>query len=261
MEVISKTDLSVFNSSEFGEVRVVEKDNDPWFVVKDVCDCLGLGNTTDASRRVEEEDKSTFSITKGGMPHVIVNESGLYTLILLSRKPEAKRFKKWVTSEVLPSIRKHGAYMTEDTLERTLQDPDYMIGLITNLKMERERNRVLETKIVEDTPKVNWANALLTSHKSILVGEMAKILKQNGIEIGQNRFFEWLRENGYLIKRRGADYNMPTQYSMELGLFEIKETVICHNSGHTTASFTSKITPKGQQYFVNLFLGNKGAAA
>ena len=184
----------------------------------------------------------------------VINESGLYSLILSSKLPNAKKFKHWVTSEVLPSIRKHGAYMTPETLEQALTSPDFLIKLATELKTEKEKRQALEVQAEENKPKVLFADAVSVSNTSILVGDLAKIIKQNGVNIGANRLFAWLRDNGYLIKRKGNDYNMPTQYSMDLKLFEVKETVITHSDGHTSISKTPKVTGKGQQYFVNKFL-------
>lgn len=183
----------------------------------------------------------------------LINESGLYSLILSSKLPAAKKFKHWVTSEVLPAIRKHGLYATDELLG----NPDFAIAAFTALKEEREKNKVLSAKIEEDKPKVLFADSVTASQTSILVGELAKLIKQNGIEIGQQRMFTWLRNNGFLIKRKGSDYNMPTQYSMELGLFEIKETSITHADGHVSVNKTPKVTGKGQQFFINKFLGKK----
>ena len=187
----------------------------------------------------------------------IINESGLYSLILSSKLPHAKKFKHWVTSEVLPSIRKHGAYMTDSTLEQALTSPDFLIKLATELKTEKEKRQALEVQAEENKPKVLFADAVSVSQTSILVGDLAKIIKQNGVNIGANRLFAWLRDNGYLIKRKGSDYNMPTQYSMDLKLFEVKETVITHSDGHTSISKTPKVTGKGQQYFINKFLNEE----
>ena len=184
----------------------------------------------------------------------IINESGLYSLVLSSKLPTAKQFKRWITSEVIPSIRKHGAYMTPETIEKVLLNPDTIINLASQLKSEREKRIALEGKVEEDRPKVIFADAVSTAKNSILIGELAKLLKQNGVDMGQNRLFKWLREHGFLIKREGIDYNMPTQRSMELGLFEIKETAITHADGHISISKTPKVTGRGQQYFVNLFL-------
>ena len=187
----------------------------------------------------------------------IINESGLYSLVLSSKLPTAKKFKRWVTSEVIPSIRKHGAYMTPDKLEEVLLKPDTLIQLAQNLKAEQEKRMALEVKMEEQKPKVLFAESVEAAKTSILIGELAKLLKQNGINIGQNRLFEWLRNNGYLIRRQGSDYNMPTQRAMEMGLFEIKETTITHSDGHIHVSKTPKVTGKGQVYFVNLFVSGR----
>lgn len=253
--------LKVFSNSEFGSIRTLEINEEPYFVGKDVAEILGYSNTKDAIiSHVDEEDKTiiqksgnaTLGIPNRGL--TVINESGLYSLILSSKLPTAKKFKHWVTSEVLPSIRKHGAYMTDNTLEQALTSPDFLIQLATKLKEEQQARAKAEQQIETDKPKVLFADAVSASKTSILVGELAKILKQNNIDIGQNRLFEWLRNNGYLISRKGTDYNMPTQYSMELGLFEVKETVITHSDGHVSVSKTPKITGKGQQYFINKFL-------
>lgn len=249
-------ELQVFNNEQFGQVRVILKNNEPWFIGKDIAEVLGYKDSSDALKRhVEDEDKGVGETpTPGGKQNMIViNESGLYSLVLSSKLPEAKKFKKWVTNEVLPSIRKHGAYMTDDTLEKAILSPDFLIQLATKLKEEREKRLELEKQRELDRPKLIFAEAVSASHTSILVGELAKILKQNGIDVGQNKLFEWMRNNGYLIKRKGTDYNMPTQKSMELGLFEVKETPIMHGDGHISISKTTKVTGKGQIYFINKF--------
>lgn len=250
-------ELQIFENQQFGKIRAIEQNGDPWFVAADVCRALEIDRTQ--TRRLDDDEKGVCSMqTHGGEQEVsIVNEPGLYSLVLGSRKPEAKAFKRWITHEVIPSIRKHGAYMTPETIEKVLTDPDTIIQLATALKEEQNKRRALEDKVQADRPKVLFADSVAASKSSILVGEMAKLLKQNGVQTGQNRFFETLRENGYLIKRRGTDYNMPTQKSMELGLFEIKETVINHSDGHTSVNKTPKITGRGQEFFVNMFLGNK----
>lgn len=253
-------DLKVFENPAFGQVRTLTVDGEPWFVGKDVAAVLGYKNPQEAIRtHVDDDDKGVSEIlTPGGKQKVpVINESGLYSLILSSKLPTAKEFKRWVTAEVLPAIRKHGAYMTPETIERVLTDPDTIIRLATDLKAEQEKRRALEAKVEQDKPKVLFADAVSTAKSSILVGELAKLLKQNGVEIGQNRLFKWLRQNGYLIRRQGTDYNMPTQRAMEQGLFEIKETAITHADGHTSVSKTPKVTGKGQCYFVNLFLRKK----
>lgn len=184
----------------------------------------------------------------------------MYDAILDSRKPEAKQFRKWVTSEVLPSIRKHGAYMTQETLEKALTSPDFLIQLATNLKEEQQKRieaekkaEVAEKQIEQDAPKVLFANAVATSQRSCLVAELAKILQQNGVNIGQNRLFAWMRENGYLCSK-GQYYNQPTQKAMDLGLFELKQTTINKPDGSILVSTTTKVTGKGQVYFVDRFL-------
>lgn len=250
-------EIQIFKNEEFGQVRTVAINGEPYFVGKDIAIILGYENTRDAlGTHVDEEDKAKVAIHDGSQNRnmTVINESGLYSLILSSKLPNAKKFKRWVTSEVLPSIRKHGAYMTENTLEEALTNPDFLIKLATELKEEQSKRKALEEEKKLNAPKVIFADAVSTSKTSILIGELAKILKQNGIETGQRRLFEWLRINKYLISRKGTDYNMPTQKSMELGLFEIKETSIAHADGHTSISKTPKITGKGQQYFINKFL-------
>lgn len=255
------TDLQIFKNPEFGEIRTIEKNGEPWFVGKDVAAALGYSNTRDAlDRHVDIDDKNTVVNPDGnrGNPNMtIINESGLYSLVLSSKLPTAKKFKRWVTSEVIPSIRKHGGYLTPDKLEEVLLKPDTLIQLAQNLKAEQEKRKALEVKMEEQKPKVLFAESVEAAKTSILIGELAKLLKQNGINIGQNRLFEWLRNNGYLIRRQGSDYNMPTQRAMEMGLFEIKETTITHSDGHIHVSKTPKVTGKGQVYFVNLFVSGR----
>lgn len=242
------------------QVRTVTVKDEPWFVAKDVCDVLEIGNSRQAVAYLDDDEKGVISNdTPGGTQEMqVISEAGLYSLILRSRKPEAKAFKRWVTHEVLPTIRKHGMYATPSTVEAMLADPDNMIKVLEALKEAREETQRLATQVEEAQPKVLFANAVATSKSSILVGEMAKILKQNGVpNMGQNRFFQWLRENDYLIKRQGSNWNMPTQRAMEMGLFEIKETAVQHADGHVTVNKTPKITGKGQIYFLNKLLGNQ----
>lgn len=198
---------------------------------------------------MDEEDKTSTLIQGSGSNYkskaIIINESGLYSLVLSSKLPSAKEFKRWITHEVIPAIRKHGAYMTEDTLEKALTSPDFLIQLATQLKEEKEKRLAAEKQIEMDRPKTIFADAVSASHTSILVGEMAKILRGNGVEIGQKRFFDWLRENGYLIRRKGTDYNMPTQRAMELGLFEIKEGSYVNGSGVNIITKTPKSRGRG----------------
>lgn len=258
---MTENKIEVFTNAEFGSVRTLTIDNEPYFVGKDVAEILGYSDTAKAIRvHVDEEDKQIFKVDEmatlktSNYGVYVINESGLYSLILSSKLPNAKKFKHWVTAEVLPSIRKHGAYMTPETLEQALTSPDFLIKLATELKTEKEKRQALEVQAEENKPKVLFADAVSVSQTSILVGDLAKIIKQNGVDIGANRLFAWLRDNGYLVKRKGSDYNMPTQYSMELQLFEVKETVITHSDGHTSISKTPKVTGKGQQYFVSKFL-------
>ncbi|ARF67069.1 phage repressor protein/antirepressor Ant [Paenibacillus larvae subsp. pulvifaciens] len=248
--------LQVFNFTG-KDVRVIMKDGHPWWVAKDVCDVLGIKNNRDALSRMDEDEKGVVSIdTLGGAQQMqVLNESGLYSLILGSRKPEAKQFKRWVTHEVLPAIRKTGMYATDELLD----NPDLLIQAATKLKEEREVRRQLEDQVKSDRPKVLFADSVTASPTSILVGELAKMLKQNGFDIGEKRLFEWMRKQGYLIKRKGTDRNIPTQRAMEMGLFEIKETAVTHSDGHVTISKTSKVTGKGQVYFINKF--KEGATA
>ena len=246
-------EMQKFTNSEFGSVRTLCLDGDVCFIGKDVATILGYSNTRDAlAKHVDDEDKNTVVICdgKGNPNQTVINESGLYSLVLSSKLPNAKKFKRWVTSEVLPSIRKHGVYAVDEVLN----NPDMLISALTELKAEREKRKSLETKIEADKPKTIFADAVAVSDTSILVGDLAKIIKQNGVDIGANRLFAWLRENGYLISRKGTDYNSPTQKSMDLQLFEIKETVVTHSDGHTTISKTPKVTGKGQVYFVNKFI-------
>jgi anti-repressor protein len=247
--------LQIFNYQS-KQVRTVTKDGEPWFVAKDICDILELGNSRMALERLDNDEKGVSLIdTPGGTQSMqVVNEPGLYVLILGSRKKEAKQFKRWITHEVIPSIRKNGGYIANQ--ENLTPEQIVANALIVAQNIIAEKDRQLEAQ----KPKVLFADAVSASKSSILIGELAKILKQNGVDTGQNRLFDWLRRNGYLISRRGTDYNMPTQRSMELGLFEIKETTITHSDGRISVSKTVKATGKGQQYFINKFL-EKGAVS
>ena len=251
-------DLQIFKNKEFGEIRTVTIDNEPWFVGKDVAAALGYSNPQKAVRdHVSEEDRGVneMDTPSGKQSLVIINESGLYSLILSSKLESAKKFKHWVTSEVLPSIRKHGMYAVDDLLN----NPDMAIKAFTALKEEREKNKLLQEDVKRMKPKEIFADAVSTSHTSILIGDLAKILKQNGVQTGQKRLFEWMRENGYLIKRNGADRNTPTQRAMEQGLFEVKESTVNNPDGSVRINRTTKVTGKGQQYFINKFLSDKKA--
>ena len=245
-------ELKIFKNEAFGEIRTVEIGGEPWFVGKDVTEILGYANPSKAlSDHVDEEDKlnneSLSSLgQRGGW---LINESGLYSLILSSKLPTARAFKRWVTSEVLPSIRKHGLYATDELLD----NPDLIIQMASKLKEEREARKALEVENDAMKPKALFADAVSASHTSILVGDLAKLLRQNGIDIGANRLFEKLREKGFLMKS-GSSKNMPTQTSMDRGLFEIKEGSYINSDGVNVVTKTTKVTGKGQVYFVNLFL-------
>ena len=250
------TNIQVFNNPEFGDVRVVEQNGEPWFVGKDVAEIVGHENPERAIRKyVEDDDKGvTDLVTPGGKQRAtVINESGVYSLILSSKLPRAKEFKRWVTAEVLPSIRKHGAYMTETTLEKALTSPDFLIRLATELKQEQEKRIAAEKQIEIDRPKVVFADAVAVADDSILIGELAKLIRQNGVAMGQNKLFSWLRENGYLMKG-GESRNLPTQRAMEMNLFKVKERVISNPDGSQLTTRTTKVTGKGQQYFINRFL-------
>lgn len=235
-------------------VRTVTVNDTPYFVGKDVAEILGYAKARNAlSTHVDSDDALKWGVMDElgrKQETTIINESGLYSLILSSRLPQAKEFKRWVTSEVLPTIRKNGMFATDELLD----NPDFAIATLQRLKEEREAKKLLEAKIEADRPKVLFADAVSASHTSILVGDLAKLISQNGYKIGGNRLFVWLRENGYLIKRKGSDWNMPIQRSMEMKLFEIKESTITHPDGHISVSKTVKVTGKGQQYFINKFL-------
>lgn len=238
-------------------LTIIKKEDEPYFLLNDVCRILDLSNPRVVRGRLSKDVISTYPLkTAGGMQQAtFVNEDGLYDVILDSRKPEAKRFRKWITSEVIPSIRKHGAYMTPEKIEEVLLNPDTLIKLATNLKEEQEKRKQAERVIEEQKPKVLFAEAVETSKTSVLVGELAKIIKQNGYNIGQNRLFKWLRDNGYLMKR-GNSRNLPTQMSMELGLFEVKKRTINNPDGSIRTTSTPMVTGKGQVYFVQKFLSD-----
>lgn len=241
-------EVQLFNF-ENHEVRSLLLNNDPWFIGKDVAETLGYTDTNQAIRKhVDDEDKLSrrFDGSGQGREMVIINESGLYSLILSSKLPSAKKFKRWVTSEVLPALRKTGQYQVKELSGQELMAK----ALIEAQSVLAAKDKQIEAM----KPKVVFADAVATSHTSILVGELAKILKQNGIDMGQKRLFAWLREKGYLIKRQGTDYNMPTQKAMDLGLFEIKEGSYVNGSGVNITTKTPKVTGKGQQYFINKFL-------
>ena len=251
------SNIRIFNYNSV-EVRTIQNDGETWFVLRDVCNVLGLGTPARVAERLDTDEVSQTHITDSmgrQQEMTIINESGLYNVILRSDKPEAKPFRKWVTSEVLPTIRRHGMYATPDTVEKMLADPDTTIKLLETIKQERAARMALEAKAEADKPKVLFADAVSASHSSILVGDLAKLLRQNGVEIGQNRLFRLLREKGYLCSQ-GERYNLPTQRSMDRGWFQVKETTINQPDGSIRITRTVKVTGKGQQYFINLFLAD-----
>lgn len=241
-------EIKIFKNPQFGSIRTMTQGNEPWFVGKDVAELLGYANPSKAlADHVDDEDKlnneSLSSLgQRGGW---IINESGLYSLILSSKLPTAKEFKRWVTSEVLPSIRQTGGYIAG---QEDMSDADLMAkALLVAQRQIAQRDK----QLAEMQPKALFADSVCASSTSILIGELAKILKQSGVNTGQQRLFAWMRDNGYLIRRKGADYNMPTQRAMEMQLFEIKESVVAHADGHTSINKTPKVTGKGQIYFIN----------
>ena len=258
-------DLQIFKNNEFGEIRTKVLNNEPYFMLSDVCRVLEINNSRMAKNRLNECGVSSTDVTllngytSDGAPTYrkgkadFINESNLYKLVFQSRKPQAEKFSDWVTSEVLPTIRKHGAYMSSEVIEKTLSDPDYLIRLATNLKEEKAKRALAEAQIERNKPKVLFADSCEVAENSILIGEFAKRLKQNGYDIGQNKLFEWLRQHDYLCKS-GERKNLPTQYSMERGLFEVKTRIVSNPNGSVRTTSTTKVTGKGQIYFTNKFL-------
>ena len=242
--------LQIFESREFGQIRTVTKDNEPMFCLMDICKALAIKNATDVVKRLEDDEVTRFNLGSRNGETNFVTESGLYAVILRSDKPNAKKFRKWVTSEVLPSIRKSGGYIAG---QEQMSDSELMAkALLVAQKQIEERNKQIEVM----KPKAIFADAVATSKTSILVGDLAKLICQNGYQIGQKRLFEWLRQNGYLIKS-GNSYNMPMQRYVEQGLFEVKESNVQNPDGSVRITRTTKVTGKGQVYFVNKFLGKE----
>ena len=249
--------VETYTDPKFGTIRALSDEHgEPWFVAKDVCDVLGI--RTDTIRKILEADEvaetnpNTIGVAGGHNP-LIVNEPGLYRLIIKSRKPEAKAFQRWVTHEVLPSIRKHGGYMAGQ--ER--MTPEQMLAasmrwLESRIREQEETIASQSAQLEEQRPKVLFADAVSASDGTCLVGELAKMLRQNGVQVGQNRLFARLREDGWLGKS-GGNRNVPTQKAMERGLFRIKETAVTHSDGHVTISRTAKVTGAGQRFFIDLY--------
>lgn len=248
-------ELQIFNNKEFGEIRTTSISGEPYLMLSDVCEILGIKNVSDTKHRLNLKGVATTdTLTNGGLQKAtFINESNLYKLVFQSRKPEAEKFSDWVTEEVIPSIRKHGGYLTTDKIEEVLNDPDTIIKLAMTLKEEKAKRSAAEALLEANKPKVLFADSVVASNKSMLIGELAKIIKQNGYEIGQKRLFEWLRSNGFLCKM-GESYNLPTQYAMERKLFEIKKSTVNAPNGNVIVTNTVKVTPHGQIYFVNKFL-------
>lgn len=251
-------DMKIWENPEFGELRIVNMNGEPWMVGVDVAKALGYATPRNAiASHVDEEDKTSALIQGTGSNYkstaILINESGLYSLVLSSKLPGAKRFRRWVTNEVLPSIRKDGGYIKTAP---GMTDADIMAKaiLLAQKTIEGQKAQIDEMK-----PKALFADAVSASSTSILVGDLAKLIRQNGMDIGQNRLFDWLRNNGYLIRAKGMSWNMPTQRSMDMGLFEVKETSITHSDGHISVNKTVKVTGKGQIYFVNKLVPKKGA--
>lgn len=248
-------EIQTFESDQFGTVRAVRDENgEPWFVAKDVCAVLELKNPRSTLALLDEDEKGVHIVdTPGGEQQMtIVTEPGFYKLVMRSRKPEAKAFKRWVTHEVLPALRRDGGYMVarDETPEQTMA----RAVLLAQQTIDRQKSRIagLEAENEEMRPKALFADAVAASDGTCLVGELAKMMRQNGVEIGQRRLFARLREDGYLGKS-GSNTNVPTQRAMEMGLFRIKETAVTHSDGHVTLSRTPKVTGRGQRYFIERY--------
>lgn len=243
-------DIQEFTNDEFGTIRVADNNGEPWFVAKDVCDALGIA-TNHVKDGLDSDEVRNLPITeigpkKGGKAPLIVSEPGFYKLVMKSRKPEAKAFQRWVTHEVLPSIRKQGGYMTA----RADETPEQIMAralMLAKDTMDRQQREIAELR-----PKALFADAVAASDGTCLIGELAKMMRQNGVHVGQNRLFEWLRRDGFLGKT-GSNYNVPTQMAMERGLFRIKETAVTHSDGHVTVNRTPKATGRGQRYFIDRY--------
>ncbi|WP_298579381.1 phage antirepressor KilAC domain-containing protein [uncultured Olegusella sp.] len=267
MEIIPQ----VFSNSEFGDIRVIKGDGgEPLFIANDICKFFGVMNKNRVLQQLDDDEKGGTQIeTPGGkqtMTHL--TEAGLYHFLFIIQPSKARgipqeeidakcrlvnRYKRWVTHEVLPSIRKHGAYATPQTIESIIADPRNGIKLLEALAAEQDKNKALQAENAAMQPKAFFADAVTQSKTSVLVGVLAKLLKQNGYETGQNRLFKTLCNDGYLIGTKGRNYHMPTQRSVEMGLFEVKESTRTHSDGHTSIDRTTLVTGKGQVYFINRY--------
>lgn len=246
--------LQIFNNAKFGKIRTIEENGTVLFCGSDIAKALGYARPADA---ISAHCKGVCVLptpSAGGTQNTkFIPEGDVYRLIAHSKLPAAEQFESWVFDEVLPTIRRNGAYMTDDTLEHALTSPDFLIQLATKLKEEKAKRIELEAQVEQDKPKVLFARAVETAHTSILIGDLAKILKQNGVQTGQKRLFEQLRQDGYLIKG-GNSHNMPTQRAMEMGLFEVKESTVNNPDGSIRINRTTKVTGKGQTYFINKYM-------
>ena len=246
-------ELQIFNNEEFGEVRTVVLNSEPMFCLADVCKALDIKNATDVAKRLDDDERTRLNLGRQGETN-FVTESGLYAVILRSDKPNAKKFRKWITGEVLPSIRKNGGYIAG---QETLSDEELLSKalMVAQRKIDEKNNIIAmqDSRIQGMIPKEIFADAVATSHTSILIGDLAKLICQNGYQIGQKRLFDWLRENGYLVKN-GSSKNMPLQRYVEQGLFEVKERNVQNPDGSVRITRTTKVTGKGQVYFINKFL-------
>lgn len=262
--VNEKGDIKIFENPEFGKIRVINCEGNPWFVLKDVCEALDLTNPTVVAERLDEDEKNIFK-TKSDLglniPNrgiTIITESGLYNVILRSDKPEAKQFKRWVTHEILPSIRKHGAYMTQDVLNKAIGNPDFMIGLLTALKEEQEKVEQLNSEIEENRPATLTGKAVESSTNGILVGQYVPVLREAGWDIGSSRLFKEFREDNFLCSQKGLLWNKPSQFCLENDYMKYRTSVYTNSQGEQQTSYTPLITGKGQLYFLNYYKNKYG---
>ena len=258
---VTNAEIMAFENAQFGTIRAVNENGEPWFVAKDVCDALGIATNhlRETGRGLEDDEVATLPNWEGkGAAPLLVSEPGFYRLVMRSRKPEAKQFQRWVTHEVLPAIRRTGGYIAAKP-DETPEEIMARALLVANDTMTRQRERIegLAAENAAMRPKAIFADAVSASDGTCLVGELAKMLRQNGVDMGQNRLFGWLRDNGWLGKS-GCNRNVPTQKAMDMGLFRIKETAVTHSDGHVTVTRTPKVTGKGQAYFINKFIEDEG---
>lgn len=247
-------ELKTFQNPKFGTIRTTTINGEPWFVAADVCEALEIQNPTDAIKKLDEDEKARLNLGLRGGDTNVVNEPGLYALVLGSRKPEAKAFKRWITHDVIPTIRKHGAYMTPEKVEEILLNPDTIIKLATELKKERERTAVLNAKIKADKPYTEFGAAIAANSDAILVRDFAKLLHNDGIKMGEKRLYKWLRENGFLMQTAPTK---PYQKYVDMGWFRVDERSISTVQGQMIVS-TTKITGKGQMGLLSALRASRG---